>query len=413
MDRDLFEDEFTKKEKNEILPVIKKGKGKLTSAQQEFNRLNKKIARLRSDLLSLPDKKRKVEAFYREHVLPVGIEYNRIFMELLVYWDGVYEKGELGSADLCSLSAIIIDRALLLEERSTELDDETLKSLQALRRKHEFIQSGLTKREFEKQQVREALASFELLTGYKATAKMKKAKTGEELDELIREFFENKNKEKKEAETNTSDDNSSTEEHAEEQEEKYTKRKMTQAELKRKQKEEEAAKSIRSIYMALAKTLHPDLETDSALRALKEERMKQLTEAYRNKDLARLLCMQVEWQEEEKGIDPAIQSNEIIKGYNKILRKQLEDLDLEMSMAVYMGSGLPGELCALLVVSSEELDVELDLFLQSEKSELESFKSESKSMRSKRGIKRMIREFDDQEDLDAAFGEVLLGLLKK
>ena len=71
------------------------------------------------------------------------------------------------------------------------------------------------------------------------------------------------------------------------------------ARLAREAKEKAAAdlkaKSVRSIYISLAKLVHPDTETDELQRAVKEEEMKKLSAAYEAKDLPTLLRMEMEW----------------------------------------------------------------------------------------------------------------------
>lgn len=54
-------------------------------------------------------------------------------------------------------------------------------------------------------------------------------------------------------------------------------------------------KNIRSVYIALAKVLHPDTEVDETLKAEKEEIMKKVTSAYEKKDLSALLKLEIAW----------------------------------------------------------------------------------------------------------------------
>jgi hypothetical protein len=54
-------------------------------------------------------------------------------------------------------------------------------------------------------------------------------------------------------------------------------------------------RSIREIYLALAKLLHPDAVTDPGERATREHDMKQATAAYESDDLVRLLELEARW----------------------------------------------------------------------------------------------------------------------
>jgi hypothetical protein len=60
-------------------------------------------------------------------------------------------------------------------------------------------------------------------------------------------------------------------------------------------KDELKNKSLRSVYLTLAKVLHPDTETDDNLKAEKEELMKQVAKAYEEKDLITLLLIESNW----------------------------------------------------------------------------------------------------------------------
>lgn len=107
-------------------------------------------------------------------------------------------------------------------------------------------------------------------------------------------------------------------------------KKKTKAELKReelqKQKEELKNKSLRSIYLALAKVLHPDIETDIDKKLEKEELMKQVTVAYENKDLTTLLKLEMQWIYNEKNTEL---SAEKLKVYIEVMREQANELETQ------------------------------------------------------------------------------------
>ena len=79
----------------------------------------------------------------------------------------------------------------------------------------------------------------------------------------------------------------------------FSRRKKTKKQIGREevQRQEEALKlkSLRSIYISLAKALHPDRIPDPAEKALKEELMKKVTAAYADRDLPALLKLEMEW----------------------------------------------------------------------------------------------------------------------
>jgi hypothetical protein len=87
-------------------------------------------------------------------------------------------------------------------------------------------------------------------------------------------------------------------------------------------------KNIRSIYIALAKMLHPDSETDVAAKLEKEELMKKVTVAYEQKDFSTLLRLEMEWvHNSSEHLDQL--TTEKLKTYNAALRQQVGELEQE------------------------------------------------------------------------------------
>lgn len=77
--------------------------------------------------------------------------------------------------------------------------------------------------------------------------------------------------------------------------------KQIQREQQTKAAESLAQRTVRSVYIGLAKILHPDAEPDPVLRAEKEQLMKQLTEAKDRNDLYTLLQLEMTWLHREEG----------------------------------------------------------------------------------------------------------------
>lgn len=88
-------------------------------------------------------------------------------------------------------------------------------------------------------------------------------------------------------------------------------------------------KGVGAIYKQLAKAIHPDLEQDLALKIEKEELMKKLTTAHEQNDLHTLLSLELEWMNRsENAYDRVkLQTEDQLKIYNSILKKQIEDLE--------------------------------------------------------------------------------------
>jgi hypothetical protein len=122
-----------------------------------------------------------------------------------------------------------------------------------------------------------------------------------------------------------------------ENEKKNTKKKSKKklaAEAKEKEEENVVLKSVRSVYLALVKLLHPDTETDENLKLEKEEIMKQVTVAYEAKDLATLLKIEMQWVTNAHANLQTL-TDEKLALYNKALREQLNELKFEKREIVY------------------------------------------------------------------------------
>jgi hypothetical protein len=110
-------------------------------------------------------------------------------------------------------------------------------------------------------------------------------------------------------------------------------RKKTAKQLAQEAKDaEEAAnvsKSIQAVYRQLTSALHPDREQDPVERERKTELMQQVTVAYGNKDLLKLLelLLAVEQIDQTKLNNIAADR---LKHYNKILNDQLRELQEEV-----------------------------------------------------------------------------------
>ena len=112
------------------------------------------------------------------------------------------------------------------------------------------------------------------------------------------------------------------------------KRKRSAKTLAREAKQEAEAQnisqSIREVYRKLASALHPDKEQDALERDRKTALMQRVNIAYNNKDLLKLLELQLEVEQ----IDQAAINNiteERLKYYNKILAEQSKELRMEVS----------------------------------------------------------------------------------
>jgi hypothetical protein len=120
---------------------------------------------------------------------------------------------------------------------------------------------------------------------------------------------------------------------------KKSKKQLEREEL-RKQEEAQTLKSMRSIYLALAKALHPDTITDPVEKSRKEELMKKVTAAYSDRDLSTLLKLEMEWvRTEGRALDTL--PDDQLKLYIASLKEQVEALEQERHV-LYMNPRFAG-----------------------------------------------------------------------
>ncbi|GHB70636.1 hypothetical protein [Persicitalea jodogahamensis] len=86
----------------------------------------------------------------------------------------------------------------------------------------------------------------------------------------------------------------------------------------------------RAIYLRLVKKYHPDRETDEAARIRKTELIQQITSVYEESDFLTLLKLQIELLEEEE-MDAKTLAEDMLKRYTRILQKQLDEIQQEVS----------------------------------------------------------------------------------
>lgn len=95
-----------------------------------------------------------------------------------------------------------------------------------------------------------------------------------------------------------------------------------------------AQRTVRSVYIGLARILHPDVETDPELRAEKEQLMKQLTEAKDNNDLYTLLKLEMTWLQREEGHLEGL-PEATLDQYLGYLKEQVAGLEEELGAIPY------------------------------------------------------------------------------
>lgn len=187
----------------------------------------------------------------------------------------------------------------------------------------------------------------------------------------------------------------------EEQEEKHrayesTRKKSAKQIAKEKEialEEKMTAKDTRSIYTALVKELHPDLEQDEALRNEKTEAMKIITQAYENNDVVELLKMQFKYlQNTDEMLANLV--DEQVKRLNKVLKEQIDQLEAEIiAMTWYGAEGMMYRKFCHAYPSMMDFKFEQELKrINAQKEDMEGFMNEVVDLPTLKNFLKAIRE---------------------
>lgn len=385
----------TTKKISTIVPSKKTGKVQSVE-QKKFASLTKKIEKLKKELKGIPEREQIIRQFYAKKIEPGLKMYSTQMKENLKELDRWYEQGKLTAKrrDILAKNLIGICTQLL----SFEIDDEeNAQMLTDYCYKYTEIQTGLTAEEQKQKEVEEMSEMMEVLFGIKLDEGMENIHNTsdllQQLQEKMREQQLNGLNDQKDKEKNTNT---------------QTAKKVTKKELEKQLREQQEMKSLRNIYIELVSELHPDKEPDEQLKQKKEEQLKNITEAYRNKDIFALLTMQLNWLEEsELGLEN--QPNAILKRYNSLMEKQLNQLQSQVeeqrNRPIF---GVPMHYGELLFESNSRLQRSLKNFEEEKESMLFEAHELKMVMRQKKTLNRYLDESAETDD--ESFMEDLLAL---
>jgi hypothetical protein len=308
MQQNLFSDNYGSPTEKNSLPVqVNKGRAVLSKEQQSFNRLTARIKSLQEKIKRDSDFLNVLNTYYHNKVTP---EVVRLGEEKIKLSHLLHEKRKAER-----LSAHLNEK---LDELIFQLLDDAFSVIEPNEKTKElFAQYNGASYEEEMDTQQDDMAGlfssmlFEH-TGIKIDPEeLKKGRPDfDKLDERIKEQFNNRRQTIR----------------------KKTKKQLEKEEVE-KQKEEVKNKSLRAIYISLAKILHPDREPDEHLRIEKEEYMKKVTTAYNNKDLMELLRLEILWvNNHEKSLENT--PVDTLKIYIQLLKDQVKDLEYESLMVV-------------------------------------------------------------------------------
>jgi hypothetical protein len=366
----------------------------LSKAQKQFNTLTQKIEAEKKRLLewqdAIPTYNRKVSGEFERLVEAYNSE--RVKMAQLL--DRAYENKLFKKTDKAKLRHLITDitAELIAEHGLSELKD--------LHDKHSDVDFDTF------QQEGDALAGDFLKT-------MMEDMYGVEIDgdidlsspEQMADLLHEKLQVRKEQEA----------EQQRKAEERRSQRpksaKQLAQEAKKQEEEQSISQSIREVYRKLTSALHPDREQDSAERERKTEIMQRVNVAYTKKDLLSLLELQLEAEQ----IDQSHMNNiaeDRLKYINKILKGQLEELQLEVAQVEYPFK-LQLDVPPYIPLSPKRLLQELEANIRAIKHDTVKLKEELRAYQNLNVLKASLKGYripkePSFEDLDELFFDEIM-----
>ena len=269
-------------EENEIKPIVKTeiiisgNKQKPLNKQQiAFNKLIKKIEKLREELKNKSENLDKQLAYYGKEIHPLERKANEKRKEILrLIFPQFKNNKKIKGEEKKTLKRFIIFFLQDIFYNDDKPPGQDLKDIFKAVTGESY--DKVTKNEFEimKDQMENMFRNngFEFDPG-----ELNKDMSEEEISAKMKELFEKMNQQEEEKQT------------------KKPQRKKTakqiEKEEKNKQLEEARNKNIKSIYKQLVRALHPDLEQDEVEKVKKEKLMQRLTVAYGNNDLHEMLSL--------------------------------------------------------------------------------------------------------------------------
>lgn len=138
------------------------------------------------------------------------------------------------------------------------------------------------------------------------------------------------------------------------------------AEEKKKTAEKNCTQAVRTLYLDLVKTLHPDREPDADEKIRKTTLLQQVTTAYEKNELLTLLRLQLELQRVEQAHFENL-AQEQLGYYNQLLRQQVREQEQQLAQEQQDLSAFTGQPWYYLTTASA-----MDLDYQRQKAQLEA-----------------------------------------
>jgi hypothetical protein len=272
----------------------------LTKNQQMFNKLTQQIEKLENDIVKETKFLDTLSDIYRKEILSLECEIAQHKIRLAMALDDASTRFKFSKSQVKDIKGTI-----------TSLFDDAFRTVEPTPEQEAVYDRWAElsyKDEVQRQKDEEMNMFNEVFSEFFGKNVEDFDGNPEDFEKFQQEFFSHHKEEKKSFQNKT--------------------KKQLEKEAAKKIEEELKTKSVRSIYISLAKVLHPDAETDPDLRHEKEQVMKQVTVAYEEKDLQMLLKLEIEWVHKTTAHLDEL-SDEKLKMYISVLKEQVDQLKKE------------------------------------------------------------------------------------
>lgn len=274
----------------------------LNKKQKEFNQLSETIDALDSQLAELRDAYDEILRRMPSELDPLVREYQGYRAEMVKLWDRNYEADHFRKAYQTKLEYLITEAAYELISHYGFAD------LKPLFNKYSAVDIDVL---LEQERLREA-------TTIKDPAFLLETENEQAAEVSFHDLSE-----------------------ADQQRIKAERREQRTEQRIHEANQAKTTRSVRSVYMELVKSFHPDRENDEAQKQQKTETMQRITEAYQANNLLGLLKLQMELQQIDRSQLGTLGKNQL-SYYNKMLREQVEELDQQKTAIQKQIAGVCG-----------------------------------------------------------------------
>ncbi|GAB3983347.1 J domain-containing protein [Spirosoma terrae] len=365
-----------------------KEKAILSKSQKEFNRLIRKIEKVSAELTDLRNAAEKIQQRVQRDYRPLVEQYANFRADMVRMFDRAYEESKLTKTEKKKLAHLIQEMAFEL------IDTYGLSDLKVIYDKYDdqgFDQTNAESDELTADLMKEMMSSmFGIQFDENADVSDPQKMTAYVQEQIAQ---------REAAET----------ERRQQAQEKRAKKPKTEKQQEREAKklaeERSITKAVRTLYMDLVKTFHPDREPDETEKQRKTDIMHRVTEAYEKGDLLALLRLQLEFER----IDQQHLENlaeEQLKYYNKILKQQAQEIDDELFTLQSQLSGMTGR-PAYLINSPIALEFSLNSDISQIKRDIKQIKADLKAFTDLSVLKKWLKAYRIEKPENLSFFDLI------